>query len=216
MGDDQVKLQRTNLRLLAASLLWLGAIGVGLGIVWQYENTPGRAAAPPQHWPTASCLEPAADRPSLVMLAHPRCPCTRASIGELALLMAHAQGRVRASVLFYKPAGAPEAWAQTDLWQSAAAIPGVQVRLDEDGAEARHFNSTTSGQVVLYDAAGRLLFHGGITGARGHSGDNEGRSAVLALLARGAAARSQSNVFGCSLFAAPGAGQAEEVQICNQ
>ena len=211
-----MKLQRKNLLLPAAGLLWLGLVGVGLGIVWDYENRPGSAAAAPPFWPAESQLQRAPDRPTLVMLAHPRCPCTRASLGELALLMAHSQGLVKASVLFYKPAGEPDEWAKTDLWQSAAAIPGVTVLPDDDGRAARWFNSTTSGQVVLYDAKGRLLFSGGITGSRGHSGDNDGRSAVVALLTRGAAERSRHSVFGCALFAESGTSKQEDVQLCIQ
>jgi hypothetical protein len=105
-----------------------------------------------------------------------------------------------ASVLFLKPKGSSEDWERTDLWQSAASIPGVNVLVDEDGAEARRFNSSTSGQTILYDAEGRLLFSGGITGSRGHSGDNAGRSAVVSLVNAGAADRAETFVFGCPLF----------------
>jgi len=35
---------------------------------------------------------------------------------------------------------------------------------------------------LLYDISGRLVFDGGITSARGHQGDNAGRSAISALL----------------------------------
>lgn len=121
-------------------------------------------------------------------------------MGELAAIMAHAQGRLTAYVLFLKPAGFSEDWEKTDLWQSAASIPGVNVLIDEDGVEARLFNSSTSGQTILYDAAGRLLFSGGITGSRGHSGDNAGRSAIVSLVNVGAADRAETFVFGCPLF----------------
>jgi hypothetical protein len=133
------------------------------------------------------------------MLAHPRCPCTRASIGELSLLMARCQGQVDTRVLFLKPAGAGEDWWKTDLWESASAIPGVSVLLDEDGAEARHFGAVTSGQTLLYDAEGRLVFSGGITGARGHSGDNTGRSTLVALIEGQRRSGGSGPVFGCSL-----------------
>jgi hypothetical protein len=136
------------------------------------------------------------------MLAHPHCPCTRASIGELALLMAHSQGRVTAYVLFLKPAGFSDDWEKTDLWHSAASIPGVKVMIDDGGAEARRFHAATSGQTMLYDAEGRLLFSGGITGSRGHAGDNAGRSAIVSLLNTGAAERAETFVFGCRLFGA--------------
>jgi len=133
------------------------------------------------------------------MLAHPHCPCTRASIGELARLMAQAQGRVTAYALFVKPAGSSDDWENTDLWRNAAGIPGVNVVVD-DGVEAQRFHAVTSGQTVLYDAEGHLLFSGGITGSRGHSGDNEGRSAIVSLLNTGEAERAETSVFGCPLF----------------
>lgn len=147
-----------------------------------------------------SRIERAPDRATLIMLAHPHCPCTRASIGELALLMAHAQGRVNAYVLFLKPQGFTDDWEKSDLWRSAAEIPGVSVLKDEGGVEAARFHAATSGQTVLYDATGRLLFSGGITGGRGHSGDNAGRSAITALLNEGEAEQAETAVYGCPLF----------------
>jgi hypothetical protein len=121
-------------------------------------------------------------------------------MGELAAIMAHSQGRLTAYVLFLKPKGFSEDWEKTDLWQSAASIPGVNVMIDEGGAEARLFNSSTSGQTILYDPAGRLQFSGGITGSRGHSGDNAGRSAIVSLVSAGVATRAETLVFGCPLF----------------
>ena len=174
-------------------------IAVGLTLLWRYENASGPAAAPPSQWPLASGIHLATDRATLIMLAHPHCPCTRASIGELARLMAQAQGRVTAYALFVKPAGSSDDWENTDLWRNAAGIPGVNVVVD-DGVEAQRFHAVTSGQTVLYDAEGHLLFSGGITGSRGHSGDNEGRSAIVSLLNTGEAGRAETSVFGCPLF----------------
>ena len=68
------------------------------------------------------------------------------------------------------------------------------------GTEARRFGVSTSGQTLLYDNAGALLFAGGITGARAHQGDNDGRRSIVALLNRETPARTATNVFGCSLF----------------
>lgn len=186
--------------LLVPTILWLFAIGLGLSMLWGYENTPGVGAEPPSRWPAASRIQPAPGRATLVMMAHPHCPCTRATIGELALIMAHTQGRLTAYVLFLKPAGFAEDWEKTDLWQSAASIPGVEVMIDDGGAEARRFHSATSGQAILYSAEGGLLFSGGITGSRGHSGDNAGRSAIVSLANAGAAEEAETLVFGCPLF----------------
>jgi hypothetical protein len=188
--------------LLLSMVSWLVAVSAGLLILWGYENTPGMGAKAPGSWPADSHIQRATDHATLVMLAHPHCPCTRASIGELALLMAQSQGRVTAYVLFLKPEGFSDEWEKTDLWQSAASIPGVNVMIDDGGAEARRFHAATSGQTMLYDAGGRLLFSGGITGSRGHSGDNAGRSSIVSLVNTGAAERAETFVFGCQLFGA--------------
>jgi hypothetical protein len=192
--------RKISVILLTSGVLWLFAVSTGLWILWGYENTPGVSAEPPALWPADSRIPRSHERATLVMLAHPRCPCTRATIGELASLMAHSQGRLTAYVLFLKPEGFSDDWEKTDLWQSAASIPGVTAIVDDGGAEAQRFHSATSGQTVLYDAAGRLLFSGGITSARGHSGDNAGRSAIESLVNTGAADRAETLVFGCPLF----------------
>ena len=185
--------------LVALGSLWAVLVGAGLKILANYETGPGEAGEAPLVWPAASRIERHAGRATLVMAAHPRCPCTRASIRELALLMAGCQGRVTATVLFIRPAGFEDGWERSDLWDSASAIPGVTVRSDDQGVEARRFGAKTSGQAVLYDADGRLLFSGGITGSRGHSGDNAGRSAIVALLTKGTAPRRRTSAFGCPL-----------------
>jgi hypothetical protein len=195
-----MRLNKGQYILIAVCAAWVLMIGVGLDLLWDYENAPGLTAAPPSHWPPDSHIHLAPDRATLIMLAHPQCPCSRASVGELARLMAQTQGRVTAYVLFLKPAGSSDDWEKTDLWQSAASIPGVNVVVDDDGVEARCFHALTSGQTVLYDAAGRLLFSGGITGSRGHSGDNAGRSAIVSRLNTGEAERAETFVFGCPLF----------------
>jgi hypothetical protein len=187
--------------LLATGTLWLLMICVGVGLLWSYERRPGVAAAAPARWPADSGLRHADERATLVMLAHPHCPCTRASLGELARLMAQARGRVTAYVLFAKPPGLPDGWEDTDLLTTASAIPGVTVVRDFEGVEAVRFRAATSGQTMLYDAGGALLFSGGITRARGHEGDNAGRAAIISLLLTGEARQGGTPVYGCPLLA---------------
>ena len=196
-----MRVKKNRIILVAACALWLFMVAVGVGALWNYESTPGASAAAPDVWPSASRIKPDADRATLIMLAHPHCPCTRASIGELARLMTQAQGRVTAYVLFVKPAGFSDEWVQSDLWESVAAIPGVTPVMDDDGAEAALFHAKTSGQTVLYDAAGNLLFRGGVTSARGHAGDNAGRAAIVSLLTSDGTEERDTPVFGCPLFA---------------
>lgn len=184
-----------------AALVWLGGAGTGLWVVWAYDNTPGTAGTPPTSLASDGPVTLASDRPTLVLLAHPQCFCTEATLTELEEVLARAGVRPKTYVLFMKPQGFPEGWSDTRLWRRASALPGVVVMRDDDGQKARRLGAETSGQVVLYDAHGKLLFSGGITGSRGHAGDNPGRSAVVKLLNDETADRRTTSVFGCPLFA---------------
>jgi hypothetical protein len=172
------------------AVLWLGAILLGMGRMMAYETTAGAPASAAEQWPSDAGLTRTLGEPTLVVFAHPRCPCTRATVTELEQLMTRFRGRLTATVLFYKPSGFPDGWERTDLWQRASALEGVRVVSDTDGAEARRFGAATSGQVLLYDARGRALFRGGITGARGKSGDNDGARAIAAIVEYGGTAPS--------------------------
>jgi len=191
---------RTPFLLALFGLLWLGTVGTGAWRLLRYEATPG-PASPSARWPEGSRVDPAPDRATLVMLVHPRCPCSRASLDELEALMTRCSVRLAARVLFLRPAGFPAGWERSALWRRAASIPGVLPLADPGGEEARRFHAATSGQVFLFDASGALLFRGGITGARGHTGENAAREAARSVLDRKAAAPVRTPVFGCPLFA---------------
>ena len=110
------------------------------------------------------------------------------------------QGALTVHVVFLRPLGTDDDWAQTEAWRDAARLPGVLVDRDDSGAEARRFQIETSGTTLLFDSAGRLLFHGGITISRGHIGDNPGSAAIVDLLRLKPAGQSDTPVFGCLLF----------------
>ncbi len=188
---------------LGLAVLWLCGTVAGLAAMAAYANRPGAPAHAPARWPAASRMTLDRTLPTLVMLAHPKCDCTRASLAELAELMARAPHRTRAYLVFVKPTGVEDHWERTDLWNAAARIPDVSVLVDDDGREAARFGAETSGQALLYDATGRLLFAGGTTVARGHDGDNAGFASILALVTDGRAMRATSPVFGCPLFTEP-------------
>jgi hypothetical protein len=183
-----------------AGVAWLAVVVVGLWMLMEYDNRPGPAATAPAAWPADSAMARDPAGPTLLMLAHPRCDCTRASLTELAELLARTRTRPRTYVVFIRPGQVPGGWEDTPLWRRAAGMGGVTVVRDDDGAEARRFGVQTSGQVLVYDAAGRLQYSGGTTGSRGKSGNNAGRAAILAAL-DGGVAPPTSPVFGCPLFA---------------
>lgn len=189
--------------------VWLGVVVLGMSFLWEYQSTPGAVPHLPAAWPTDSQLTYNHRRPTLLMFAHPGCPCTRASINELAEILVHGPERVDARVLFFKPADFPPEWEKTDLWEAASLISGVSVADDIDGAEAKKFGAATSGYVLLYDSSGQLLFHGGITASRGHAGDNVGKSAIEAILTGEKTASDSAFVFGCPLSAPENVNQQE-------
>jgi hypothetical protein len=189
--------------VVAVVTLWVPVVSFGIGVLWKYSNTPGQPGTPPVDWPVGAPMQQQEGRATLVMFAHPQCPCSRASIGELAIIMAQTRSKLDAHVVFYQPVGEPSNWARTDLWQNASAIPGVHTFEDRAGMITKSFGAFTSGQTLLYDSGGRLLFKGGITASRGHSGDNYGRDAIIGLLDGGTAPKKTlpvfGAVFGCSL-----------------
>jgi hypothetical protein len=140
---------------------------------------------------------------TLVLLMHPQCPCSRASVAELARLLARVGDRVDTHVLVLAPANQTEHWVRSDLWRAAEALPSVRMTMDARGQEARRFGAMTSGQTLLYDGGGRLQFSGGITVSRGHEGDSVGRTALESLIAGLPAAATATPVFGCSLADPP-------------
>jgi len=180
--------------------LWVITIGVGIFVLMKYEFTPGIGGMPGAHWPSNTQIPLSIDRPTLVMFVHPQCPCTRASIIELGKLITNYKNRLKAYVLLFSPKSVPSGWDRTALRNSAQSIPGVIVLSDIDGIEASRFHSVTSGQTMIYNPHGQLLFSGGITAARGQEGDNPSlNSAKLALDIQSSKTR-KTLVFGCSLI----------------
>lgn len=178
---------------------WLVAAVGGIIILINYESRAGGTGETPQRWPSQNLLSLDSKLDTLVMFAHPQCPCTRASMEELNQLLARSKNKVAAHVIFFRPANFPTNWAHADLWKTASTIPGLAIDEDIGGATAKKFGAETSGFVALYNPQGQLLFHGGITSGRGHAGDNEGESAIVALLAGRESSVKQMPVYGCSL-----------------
>lgn len=177
---------------------WVLALGVGAHQLMVFSSTPAVVSAGLERWP-ASLAASARRKPLLVMFLHPHCACSRASISELAGVMAAARGALDARVYVLRVSGAEEGWAQTDLVESVRRIPGVEAIADFDGLAARDLRATVSGETSLYAPDGRRVFHGGLTAARGHEGDNAGTRSVLAWLANPARSPRTTPVFGCYL-----------------
>jgi len=186
--------------LCFCTILWLSIAVGGVFHLTQYENTPAdENVSYPLIFPPESRIGRDANRVTLLFFAHPKCPCTRASIRELSRLMTLVNGDLQAYVIFSKPADESEEWTATDLRTNAEAIPNVRVLIDENERETNIFNAQTSGLTLLYDRDGRLRFDGGITASRGHEGDNAGSRAIFEIITKDAVKTGETAVYGCSL-----------------
>ena len=165
----------------------------------RYKQTAGVATRQQGDWPAGSNLPRRAGMPTLVVIAHPQCVCTEATLAELARLLATSSEEVLTYVIFATLANGRDTAATSHLIRRAEAIPGVRVIIDRDAHRALEFPAQTSGQTLLYDARGRLVFSGGITAARGHEGPNQGIKVIRQTLNRGEAAGQRTPVFGCGL-----------------
>lgn len=68
--------------------LWLAAVGGVWFAMLSYQRTPGKSAQAAQLRPCGSALKFHPGQSMLVMFAHPRCPCTSASLEELKAIVA--------------------------------------------------------------------------------------------------------------------------------
>jgi hypothetical protein len=172
-----------------------------------YSETPGQVREAAPAWPAGSVLALDPQRDNLVMFVHPWCPCSEASLAELEEILGRHEGRLSVQIVFLRPDNVSGEAVMASLWHHAQRIPGVTVRPDLSGREAGRFHAGVSGDTFLFTKDGALAFRGGITGARGHIGENEGRSAVEDFLDHRATPVKTTPVFGCPLSDPPVDGQ---------
>jgi hypothetical protein len=183
--------------LIAAACIWTATVGAAFRAIRRFETTPGQAAIAPVSWPSASSIQRNPREWSLVMLVHPHCSCSRASVQELQAVIEKTP-LLRSHVLVYRPDGAAEDWLKTEVVETATRLRRTRVMIDDEGREAERFGGFTSGQTFLYDPDGRLRFEGGITSLRGHAGINRGRTDIIQIVSSGSG-RGAHPVFGCGI-----------------
>jgi hypothetical protein len=149
-------------------------------------------------WPARSRIVPGRDRWTLVMLIHPHCSCTRASLQELERIIEMSGTSLQTYVLVYRPADFQAGWEKTETFEAAKHLQRAHVIVDPDGREAKLFGGFTSGQTFLYDREGALRFSGGVTSLRGHAGVNRGSMDVVDIV-HAKAQQGTHPVFGCAI-----------------
>ncbi len=170
--------------------IWVIGLAIGARAAYHYATDAGASGATPEIWPDSSSLTPAPRGATAVVFVHPECPCSRATLHELAAVTRDQPlGDAKLLVVF-------EGRGDGDLWRDAGRTPRLERVLDEAGEGAR-FGVQTSGFTVVYDASAHLVFHGGITGSRGHVGTNIGSTELRAALE--GTPSGEHPVFGCAL-----------------
>jgi hypothetical protein len=179
----------------AAVLTWGCVLAGGFGLLIRYEATPAQTGAPPAG-------ENATFRDgksfSVVIGLHPHCPCSRATVAELLKIYSHVPDKTKITALVFKPGSEPDSWIEC-VSLSTLQKMNATIVVDTDGGRAAALGLNTSGQIQIYSPQGKLLYNGGITGARGHAGDNIGESRALALIREEIQSAESAPTFGCSI-----------------
>lgn len=187
----------------ALVLLWVLAALPGIRSLLAFESTPGRQAAAALHWPARLLSGQNAGLPTLIVVLHPRCTCSQATLEELAEASREFDRPYNAIFLIDQPHASGFQWEKVSFYRAAQKALHARVVLDEDGHLGASFGALTSGEVFLYSAeagssARSLLFAGGVTPGRGMLGSNQGIEG-LKLAFKGQGQAKQTPVFGCAL-----------------
>jgi hypothetical protein len=179
--------------------LWVIAVGTGMGALWTYGSRPGEKGPAPSDWPADNFIAPQAGKYNLVLSFHPQCPCSSATVEELSAILARTSEQLHVHALVYLPSSTSAAFADTNLTAGLKQLPHTTISFDADGKWAARIGALTSGEAQLFAPDGRCVFRGGITGARGHAGENTGRHAVIALVNGESGAAAETAVYGCAI-----------------
>jgi hypothetical protein len=185
---------------------WAAIVAMGVVTLARHDLTPGVEAPSVAGSYVLQAAKIGEGKKTIIMFVHPKCPCSTASLEELRQLMAQHGSQLNATVVMFRSSGAADDGTRSAAWATAQQIPGAEVRADLDGTQAKQCGAQTSGQVFLYDESGALQFEGGITGSRGHPGDNNSLDTLAALVTKKQppqSAPARTPVFGCPIYSEP-------------
>ncbi|HYV37200.1 MAG TPA: hypothetical protein VE988_15950 [Gemmataceae bacterium] len=188
-----------KLLIFSLTLCWSVVLGAGFWLLVKYKSTAGENGSVQSQWPKDSRIAQVPQCFNIVVALHPHCPCSRATVTELANILARSKENVHVHALIYRPSSSPEGWEESEIVHSAKKLPGVSIHLDKDSVEGNRFGALTSGHVLLFGANGSLLFNGGITSSRGHQGETPAHEALWSLLKGDSSPLSTTPVYGCPL-----------------
>jgi hypothetical protein len=164
--------------------------------VLQYDTRPGLR---PIQEPGVREADPG--RWTLIMVVHPDCPCSKASLRNLAAILDATRLPVRAEIVGAVPPGYDG--PMRNLALARGIVKSELVIMDADRA-LQTYGARTSGHLFVYDPDQDLVYSGGLTPARGAE-DAMSSMRWFNVLVRQGAIASSAPTFGCSLSSATGA-----------
>jgi hypothetical protein len=179
--------------------IWASLLFTGHLVLFEYEMTEGPLGNSKRIFPEKSSVQLTHGRQNIILFLHPACPCSAASVDEFHELIREGENDSVGKVVFFMPPDQESEWSLLPLISSVKRIPHVSVSYDTNGAQAELFGATTSGHVFIYDGRGILQFSGGITGSRGHTGDNKNLEIAKNTIIARSPKFATTPVFGCSL-----------------
>lgn len=182
---------------------WFVLIVLGMGWLALYSRTSADdlvyAASLPEIGSPQGSVVAQSENLTVLCFLHPKCPCSVATLNELKTILAEANRE--ATLYFYTPTELKrEDWLNTKLVSEARQSPRFHIESDPDGRVADQYKVSTSGTVLMYGTNGKLLFGGGITSARGHTGPCDAGEALRARIVQPQAEAAYTYpAFGCAL-----------------
>ena len=201
-----------KLHICLVSFVWFGCIVVGYGILLSHdtESVPLTAKSTFVFGKTigfhdgitAKQLQqfvPGAGQVRIVMALHPKCPCTRRSLDELQSLLGIAPEKTHCTFLVGLPSSKSKTWMDTDTVATASGLPNVDIITDQDSARAKSLGLSRSGESLVINDAGQVVFQSGITAGRSCKMRNPSSDAVSEFLLHGTCPAITTPMFGCPL-----------------
>jgi len=188
-------------RRLIVVAVWFVALAALFGQLVAYSAEPGSKGRPPVQWDDALPLERDPEHWTVLIFAHPRCPCTRATLAEFARLHGVYHDRISATLVLYHPVDQPADWTDGALRRAAERIDGLRLVMDPGGKITERFGVQTSGHVLAYAPDGGLGYCGGLTTSRGHEGVSHGVVQLRKCFDKGSSQPlARYPVFGCPIL----------------
>ena len=178
--------------------LWFVAVMLGGIPLLNYANTSASGTVAVNEWPENSAITHTVGSPHVLFFAHPQCPCTRASVRELARALPRVAGPFQLTLVV------SDLGADTEplgiLSSEVRTIRSMRHFFDGAAVETARFGVESSGHVLVFAEDGRLVFSGGITASRGHEGGSRAQDDFLRQLRAGdSLPLCEHPVFGCAL-----------------